>query len=96
MISSGEHWRSHRKLIAPAFHQNILKTFIGTMNSNSLNIVKRMEKVMGGVFDCHDYMLEVTVDILLGIYSVWIFEFKFKNNSHQFQFDKIHRNGHRS
>lgn len=66
LISSGDHWRSHRKLIAPAFHQNVLKSFIGTFNSNSLNVVKRMEKEMGKVFDCHDYMSETTVDILLG------------------------------
>lgn len=66
LISSGEHWRSHRKLIAPAFHQNVLKSFIGTFNSNSLNVVKKMEKEIGKVFDCHDYMSETTVDILLG------------------------------
>lgn len=66
LISNGDHWRSHRKLIAPAFHQNVLKSFVGTFNSNSLNVVKRMEKEMGKVFDIHDYMSETTVDILLG------------------------------
>lgn len=66
LISNGEHWRSHRKLIAPAFHQNVLKSFIGTFNSNSLNVVQRMQKEVGSVFDCHDYMSETTVDILLG------------------------------
>lgn len=66
LISSGEHWRSHRKLIAPAFHQNVLKSFVETFNSNSLNVVKRMQKEVGKVFDIHDYMSETTVDILLG------------------------------
>ncbi len=66
LISKGEHWRSHRKLIAPAFHQNVLKSFVGTFNANSLNVVKRMEKEIGKVFDVHDYMSETTVDILLG------------------------------
>lgn len=66
LISSGEHWRSHRKLIAPAFHQNVLKSFIGTFNSNSLNVVQRMKKEVNKVFDIHDYMSETTVDILLG------------------------------
>lgn len=65
LISNGEHWRSHRKLIAPAFHQNVLKSFVGTFNSNSLNVVRRMEKEVGKVFDIHDYMSETTVDILL-------------------------------
>lgn len=66
LISTGEHWRSHRKLIAPAFHQNVLKSFIGTFNSNSVNVVNRLRKEVGKVFDVHDYMSEATVDILLG------------------------------
>lgn len=66
LISSGDHWRSHRKLIAPAFHQNVLKSFVGTFNSNSLNVVRRLEKEIGKEFDVHDYMSETTVDILLG------------------------------
>lgn len=71
LISSGDHWRSHRKLIAPAFHQNVLKSFIGTFNDNSLNVVQRMKKDIGKVFDVHDYMSETTVDILLGKKWAW-------------------------
>ena len=67
LISGGDHWRAHRKLIAPAFHQNVLRSFVGTFNSNSLSVVKRLEnKVNNGEFDIHDYMSETTVDILLG------------------------------
>lgn len=65
LISSGDKWKSHRKLIAPAFHQNVLKTFIDVFNDNSLAVVARMKKEVGKVFDVHDYMSEVTVDILL-------------------------------
>ncbi|ETN67528.1 cytochrome P450 4g15 [Anopheles darlingi] len=66
LISSGDKWRSHRKLIAPAFHQNVLKTFVDVFNDNSRAVVERMRKEVGhGEFDCHDYMSEVTVDILL-------------------------------
>lgn len=66
LISNGEKWRSHRKLIAPAFHQLVLKSFVGAFNRNSLKLVKRMHKEIGNEFDVHDYMSEVTVDILLG------------------------------
>lgn len=69
LISNGEKWRSHRKLIAPAFHQLVLKSFIGAFNRNSLKLVKRMRKEIGNEFDVHDYMSEVTVDILLGRFS---------------------------
>uniref|UniRef100_A0AAG5DQ35 Cytochrome P450 n=1 Tax=Anopheles atroparvus TaxID=41427 RepID=A0AAG5DQ35_ANOAO len=65
LISSGDKWRSHRKLIAPAFHQNVLKTFIDVFNDNSRAVVQRMANEVGHEFDCHDYMSEVTVDILL-------------------------------
>lgn len=65
LISRGEKWRSHRKLITPAFHQFVLKSFIEAFNRNSLRLVKRLHKEVGKEFDIHDYMSEVTVDILL-------------------------------
>lgn len=65
LISSGDKWKSHRKLIAPAFHMNVLKTFIDVFNDNSLAVVNRMRSEVGKEFDVHDYMSEVTVDILL-------------------------------
>lgn len=66
LISNGEKWRSHRKLIVPAFHQFVLKSFFGAFNRNSWRLVKRIQKEIGREFDVHDYMSEVTVDILLG------------------------------
>lgn len=69
LISGGDHWRAHRKLIAPAFHQNILRSFVGTFNSNSHNVVRRLQKKIGTEFDVHDFMSEATVDILLGEFA---------------------------
>ncbi|KAI8439032.1 hypothetical protein MSG28_012906 [Choristoneura fumiferana] len=65
LISSGEKWRSHRKMIAPTFHINILKSFMDVFNQNSVNVVNKMKEEMGKTFDVHDYMSGVTVDILL-------------------------------
>ncbi|XP_038213526.1 cytochrome P450 4g15-like [Zerene cesonia] len=65
LISSGEKWRSHRKMIAPTFHINVLKSFVDTFNQNSRSVVSKMKTEMGKVFDVHDYMSGVTVDILL-------------------------------
>lgn len=62
----GDKWRSHRKMIAPTFHINILKSFVSVFNQNSKNVVEKMKGEMGKVFDVHDYMSGVTVDILLG------------------------------
>ncbi|XP_050303110.1 cytochrome P450 4g15-like [Anthonomus grandis grandis] len=65
LISTGQKWRAHRKLIAPTFHLNVLKSFIDLFNKNSRETVKKLEKELGKEFDCHDYMSEATVEILL-------------------------------
>ncbi|XP_068154560.1 cytochrome P450 4g15 [Drosophila tropicalis] len=65
LISTGQKWRSHRKLIAPTFHLNVLKSFIELFNENSLNVVRKLRAEDGRTFDCHDYMSEATVEILL-------------------------------
>lgn len=66
LISTGQKWRAHRKLIAPTFHLNVLKSFIDLFNKNSRETVEKMRKENGKEFDCHDYMSEATVEILLG------------------------------
>ncbi|CAH1635308.1 unnamed protein product [Spodoptera littoralis] len=65
LISTGNKWRSHRKMIAPTFHINILKSFVGVFNQNSKNVVEKLRKEVGTTFDVHDYMSTATVDILL-------------------------------
>lgn len=65
LISSGDHWRSHRKLIAPTFHLNVLKSFIDLFNFNSRGVVEKLRKEVGHEFDAHEYMSEATVEILL-------------------------------
>lgn len=66
LISTGPKWRAHRKLIAPTFHLNVLKSFIDLFNANSRHVVKKLAKENGKEFDAHDYMSEATVEILLG------------------------------
>ncbi|KAI7815567.1 cytochrome p450 [Rhyzopertha dominica] len=75
LISSGPKWRAHRKLIAPTFHLNVLKSFIDLFNANSRHVIKKLEKELGKEFDCHDYMSEATVEILLG--KLFFFNYRF-------------------
>ncbi|CAD1480279.1 unnamed protein product, partial [Heterotrigona itama] len=65
LISTGQKWRNHRKLIAPTFHLNVLKSFIDLFNANARAVVEKMRKEGNKEFDCHDYMSELTVEILL-------------------------------
>ncbi|OAD58325.1 Cytochrome P450 4g15 [Eufriesea mexicana] len=65
LISNGEKWRSHRKIIAPTFHLSVLKTFVPLFYENSRDLVIRLRDQIGKEFDCHDYLSAVTVDILL-------------------------------
>ncbi|KAK5643678.1 hypothetical protein RI129_007523 [Pyrocoelia pectoralis] len=65
LISTGSTWRAQRKLIAPTFHLNVLKRFVDLFNANSRTTVDKLRKECGNTFDCHDYMSEATVEILL-------------------------------
>ncbi|KAK4886657.1 hypothetical protein RN001_002928 [Aquatica leii] len=65
LISTGQKWRAHRKLIAPTFHLNVLKGFIDLFNANSRATVDKLHKLGDKTFDCHDYMSEATVEMLL-------------------------------
>ncbi|XP_067640790.1 cytochrome P450 4g1-like [Eurosta solidaginis] len=66
LISKGDHWRHHRKMIAPTFHQTILKSFVPNFVKHSKNIAATLEsKFLGQEFDVHEHMSATTVQILL-------------------------------
>ncbi|VEN62466.1 unnamed protein product [Callosobruchus maculatus] len=65
LISKGDKWRSHRKMIAPTFHTSILKSFVPVFNRNANNLISQFKKELGNEFDVHDYMSGATVDTLL-------------------------------
>ncbi|KAI9589288.1 cytochrome P450 4g1-like [Glossina fuscipes] len=65
LISKGHHWRHHRKMIAPTFHQSILKSFVPTFVQHSKDVCDRFNNKIGKEFDVHEYMSETTVNILL-------------------------------
>ncbi|XP_029158577.1 cytochrome P450 4g15-like [Nylanderia fulva] len=64
LITKGDKWHRHRKIIAPTFHMSILKTFVPLFYENSIDLVRRLRNEVGKEFDCHDYLSAVTVDIL--------------------------------
>ncbi|KAF6200046.1 hypothetical protein GE061_006346 [Apolygus lucorum] len=65
LTSTGDKWKSHRRVIAPTFHLNVLRGFIGKFNENGKEVVRKMKQERGNLFDAHDYMSECTVRTLL-------------------------------
>ncbi|CAH0389544.1 unnamed protein product [Bemisia tabaci] len=65
LISTGEKWRAHRKIIAPTFHLNVLKSFMTLFNANCRFTVEKMRVESNEEFDVHHYMSACTVEILL-------------------------------
>lgn len=65
LISTGDKWRAHRKLIAPTFHLNVLKSFVTLFNVNSRDTVEKLRKMGSAEIDIHNFMSECTVEILL-------------------------------
>ncbi|XP_014248590.1 cytochrome P450 4g15-like [Cimex lectularius] len=64
LISYGDVWKTHRKMIAPTFHLNVLKKFMSDFNYNSKRLMARLEHLEGKEFDCHEYMSECMVETL--------------------------------
>lgn len=64
LISDGDIWKSHRKMIAPTFHLNVLKKFMIDFNYNSKRLISRLASLEGKEFDCHEYMSECMVETL--------------------------------
>ena len=65
LTSTGHTWKLHRKLIAPTFHLDVLKSFVPIFNTNSNVVVQNLRQENGQTFDVHGYMSECTVETLL-------------------------------
>ncbi|GBP23753.1 Cytochrome P450 4C1 [Eumeta japonica] len=48
LTATGNRWKKHRKFLTPAFHFNILKTFLPTFYKNDEVFVKKLEAVADG------------------------------------------------
>lgn len=48
ITSSGQHWHTHRKIITPAFHFNILEKFVEVFNEKGAVLMKLLSQKMDG------------------------------------------------
>uniref|UniRef100_W5KF22 aromatase n=1 Tax=Astyanax mexicanus TaxID=7994 RepID=W5KF22_ASTMX len=57
LTSTGDKWRSRRKMLTPTFHFSILADFLDVMNEQSDILIQKMQKHVGGEpFNCFSYI----------------------------------------
>ncbi|XP_062855848.1 cytochrome P450 4V2 [Trichomycterus rosablanca] len=65
LTSTGDKWRSRRKMLTPTFHFSILMDFLEVMNEQSDILVQKMQKhVDGEPFNCFSYITQCALDII--------------------------------
>ncbi|GAB6019209.1 hypothetical protein CHUAL_014000 [Chamberlinius hualienensis] len=65
LTSSGQRWKSHRKLLTPSFHFRILDNFVPIFNEQSAILVKKLKEKAGkDLFNVYPYITLCTLDII--------------------------------
>ncbi|XP_039606896.1 cytochrome P450 4V2-like isoform X1 [Polypterus senegalus] len=65
LTSTGDKWRSRRKMLTPTFHFSILAEFLEVMNEQSEILVEKLRKQVGKEpFNCFNYFTLCALDII--------------------------------
>ena len=69
VVSTGDKWRSHRKMLTPAFHFRILESFVPIINKQQRVMLKIFEDQMDNncvIDDVKPLIVNCGLDILCG------------------------------
>jgi len=67
LISPGQKWHTHRKMITPTFHFKILDSFVEVFSEKSEILISKLRKEVGSKgFDVFPYVTKCTLDIICG------------------------------
>lgn len=68
LTSDSFKWHSHRKMITPSFHFQILKEFLGSMNRTSTKFAHKLKDISKGkkIIDIQEIVHKCTLDIICG------------------------------
>ncbi|KAI1718511.1 cytochrome p450 domain-containing protein [Ditylenchus destructor] len=66
LTSTGDKWRTRRKMITPAFHFNVLNSFLSVHDKEAQIFISQLEKYAdsGQAFDMYPYFKRLTLDII--------------------------------
>ncbi|XP_059941875.1 cytochrome P450 4V2 isoform X2 [Mesoplodon densirostris] len=65
LTSTGNKWRSRRKMLTPTFHFTILEDFLDVMNEQANILVNKLEKYVNQeAFNCFSYITLCALDII--------------------------------
>ncbi|KAJ6634646.1 Cytochrome P450 4C1 [Pseudolycoriella hygida] len=66
LISGGNKWQKHRKIITPTFHFSILETFFDVFSDKSKILIERLDEHCGTgePFDIYSYITKAAMDII--------------------------------
>lgn len=62
--SAGDHWRKHRKIITPTFHFQTLERFVHYINSNSKELVEKLEENVCKAYDIYPIVNLYALDVI--------------------------------
>jgi cytochrome P450 family 4 len=65
--STGHKWHTHRKMITPTFHFNILQKFVEVFSEKSQVLVNKLQKEVGSQsFNIYPYITKCALDVVGG------------------------------
>jgi Cytochrome P450 len=65
LMSDGDTWRVHRKIISSTFHKNVLDQFVDNFSKNSSVLVSQLSsKCDGRAFDIYPFISLCTLDVI--------------------------------
>ncbi|XP_066156623.1 cytochrome P450 4c3-like isoform X2 [Euwallacea fornicatus] len=65
LTTTGDKWKSHRKIITPAFHFSILQEFLHVFDSVGNNLIKKIRKEVGNTsFEISNLMSLFALDVI--------------------------------
>lgn len=65
LFASGEIWKTHRKMIDPAFNTNVLRSFYPIFNATAKSLIEKLEGKVNQEFELYDFVAPFALQNIL-------------------------------